>query len=84
MLVIVLFAAIVYGLFWLVERRGKRKRARTQVQKRTPPKRTLGPDDDEAFLRELEQRRRRAAREKQNKKLPEDEGKSEKDQSRPD
>lgn len=87
MLVIAAFAVVVYGLFWLVERRrAKNRPGRAPARPagpRTPPKRTSAPDDDEEFLRQLEQRRRRAAREEQSKKRPEDEGKSKRDQSRP-
>ena len=65
LLVIVVFAAIVYGIFWLLERRRRRKFPRPATGRAVPRKRTLGPDDDEDFLRELERRRRRAAREQQ-------------------
>jgi len=64
LLAVALFAVMVYGIFWLLERRrGRNKAGRTNSRPRTPQKRTLGPDDDEEFLRQLEQRRRRAARE---------------------
>lgn len=73
LLVIALFAAVVYAMFWALERRRSRKR---QVPGPRPsaPRRTNAPDDDEEFLRELEQRRRRAAHEQQAKKpnAPED------------
>jgi FtsZ-interacting cell division protein ZipA len=85
LLVIAVFAVMVYGLFWLIERRRAKKAGKTTGRNtgpRTPPTRTLGPDDDVEFLRQLEQRRRRAAREQANKR-PEDEGKSEQDQPRP-
>lgn len=56
MLVAVLFAALVYGVFWLVERRRVR---RTAPPRPRPSPRSVAPDDDEEFLRELERRRRR-------------------------
>jgi hypothetical protein len=60
LLAVALFAVLVYGLFWLLERR-KRKAVRGRPV--TPPKRVVAPDDDEDFLREIERRRRREARE---------------------
>lgn len=83
LLVVTLIAFAVYGLFWLLERRGRKKARRAAGPRRPAPNRTLGPDDDEEFLRQLEQRRRRAAREEQSKARPDDEDQSEKDQSRP-
>jgi len=80
LLVVACFAVVVYGLLWLYERRRARKSARSTGQRRTLPKRTLGPDDDEEFLRQIEQRRRRAVREQQAKKRRDDEGKEKKDQ----
>jgi hypothetical protein len=65
LLVIVVFAAIVYSLFWLWERRRRSKLPQPSTPRATPYKRAMGPDDDEDFLRELERRRRRAAREQQ-------------------
>lgn len=67
LLVIVVFAAIVYSLFWLIERRGRVKSPRPSPSRPAPYKRALGPDDDEDFLRELERRRRKAARDQQAK-----------------
>jgi hypothetical protein len=57
MLVAVVFAALVYGVFWLIERRRVR---RTAPPRPRPHPRAVAPDDDEEFLRELERRRRRA------------------------
>lgn len=52
-----LFAAVVYGFFWLLEqRRGKGGGGKARLQ--PIPRRPVGPDDDEDFLRELERRRR--------------------------
>jgi FtsZ-interacting cell division protein ZipA len=67
LLVILVFAAIVYSLFWLWERRRRSKLPRPSTPRATAYKRTMGPDDDEDFLRELERRRRHAAREQQDK-----------------
>jgi hypothetical protein len=67
LLVIVVFAALVYSLFWLLERRRLGKFPKPSTPRATPYRRTLGPDDDEDFLRELERRRRHAAREQQEK-----------------
>ncbi|HET6627155.1 MAG TPA: hypothetical protein VFG63_12275 [Nocardioidaceae bacterium] len=69
LLVVVVFAALVYSLFWLVERRGRVRAARAQGPRPSYP-RALGPDDDEDFLRELERRRRRAAREQAKQSHP--------------
>jgi hypothetical protein len=63
LLVIVTFAAVVYTLFWLVERRHLKKSAPPRTSRPASYERGLGPDDDEEFLRQLEQRRRRAAHE---------------------
>lgn len=82
LLVISVFAVLVYSLFWLWGRRGRKKYLRARSTPPKPPKRQLGPDDDEDFLRELEQRRRRAAHE-QAKKPEKDDGTSGKDQSKP-
>jgi hypothetical protein len=58
LLVIVVFAALVYTVFWLIERRrgGKPPARRTP---RSPGSRTVAPDDDEDFLRDLNRRFRR-------------------------
>jgi hypothetical protein len=60
LLVVIVFAALVYTAFWLLERRrGGGSPAR--LDRRTPPKptpRSVAPDDDEDFLRGLNQRRR--------------------------
>src|SRR6186997_2199814 len=52
---IALFAMVVYAGFWLLDRRrgGGGKKAAKPI-----PRRPVGPDDDEDFLRELERRRR--------------------------
>ena len=51
-----LFAAVVYAVFWLIDRRNQ---GGTSGGGGTPvPRGPVGPDDDEDFLRELERRRR--------------------------
>jgi len=71
LLVIVVFAAIVYSLFWLLERRRRKRSARrSPIRPVTPLPRALGPDDDVEFLRQLEQRQRRAAHEQQKPTKP--------------
>jgi hypothetical protein len=57
LLVVLVFAALVYTVFWLLERR----RAGGPPARRTPDRsatRTIGPDDDEEFLRDLNRRYR--------------------------
>lgn len=63
LLVVVVFALLVYGVFWLIERRGRNASKSTRPRP-AMPRRAVAPDDDEEFLRELERRRRRAARER--------------------
>jgi hypothetical protein len=70
LLVIVLFAAVVYAGFWLMERRRGLKTAPVRNPLAQPPKRAVAPDDDEDFLRELERRRRKAARDQKPEKPP--------------
>ena len=68
LLVIVLFAAVVYTGFWLAGRRRSAGPAPRPTQFPRPTSRAVAPDDDEEFLRELERRRRRAARDQNGKK----------------
>ena len=70
LLVVALFAGLVYALMWAVERRrangagdpssgagnGTGKRPR---RNQGPPPRQVAPDDDEDFLRWLERNRRK-------------------------
>ena len=62
LLVVIVFAALVYGVFWLIERSraGTRQRRRPSSGSGGPaPRRPVGPDDDEDFLRDLNRRQRR-------------------------
>jgi hypothetical protein len=72
LLVVVVFAALVYAVFYLVEKAragrsaggrrpgpGTPRGARPGTRPGTPPRRTLAPDDDEEFLRDLNRRRRK-------------------------
>ncbi len=64
LLVAIVFAALVYSFFWLLERRRSVRSGR-----RNPPRprpRTVGPDDDEDFLRDLNRRNRRKDEDKPN------------------
>jgi hypothetical protein len=57
-LVVVVFAAIVYTGFWLLERHRIQREDPTWVPRRVRRRRALAPDDDEEFLRGLNARRR--------------------------
>lgn len=62
-LVVVIVAAVVYLLVRLVERRGTSGTGavrRGPLGKRPPQGRAIAPDDDDAFLRDLNRRRRRS------------------------
>jgi hypothetical protein len=66
LLVVIVFAAIVYGIFWLIERR---RAGASPAPRRTPPRptpRSVAPDDDEEFLRDLNRRQRRRDQDKPN------------------
>jgi hypothetical protein len=58
---LLLLAAVLYGVFWAIDRRNS---GGGSVASPPRPRGPVGPDDDEAFLRDLEQERRRTAREK--------------------
>jgi hypothetical protein len=60
-LLVALFALVVYGVLRLLELRGARRTPHPPPPSR-PPRRALAPDDDPDFLRELERRRRREQR----------------------
>jgi hypothetical protein len=65
LLVIIVFAALVYAVFYLLERR--RGGGRAVRRGPTPPRptpRVVGPDDDEDFLRDLNRRNRRKDQDK--------------------
>jgi hypothetical protein len=55
--VVVLFAVATYYLIRVIERRGVARPVRRRTEPR-PQARPVGPDDDEEFLRDLDQRRR--------------------------
>ena len=80
LLVVVVFGAMIYAFFWLLERR-RTGRARSRPVPRA--QRVVAPDDDEEFLRELERRRRRAARENKPDKPRPDDGPADSGTSRP-
>jgi hypothetical protein len=66
---LLLLAAVLYAVFWVIDRRnrfgggpgGRFSRGGGPRTPKTPPapRGPVGPDDDEAFLRDLERRRRR-------------------------
>lgn len=64
LLVVIVFALVVYGVLRLVELRRARRSGGGPVRP-APPRRPLGPDDDPTFLRDLEQRRRREQHERE-------------------
>jgi hypothetical protein len=55
LLVVVVFAALVYGVMWLLERR--RVGMLHAPRRARPTRRAIAPDDDEEFLRDLGRRR---------------------------
>ena len=57
LLVVVLFAVATYYLIRVIERRGVARPVR-RPQTRPQQRRPVAPDDDEEFLRDLDQRRR--------------------------
>ena len=59
LLVVIVFAALVYAVFWLIERRRGGAPSTSRPTPRGPTPRTLAPDDDEDFLRDLNRRRKR-------------------------
>jgi hypothetical protein len=52
---LLLLAAVLYGVFWAIDRRGSNG---SGPSSRPSPRGPVGPDDDESFLRDLERRRR--------------------------
>ena len=62
LLVVIVFAAVVYCIFWLIEkgRAGSLARRRpTGPRPGAAPRRMVAPDDDDDFLRDLNRRRRK-------------------------
>ena len=57
LLVVVLFAVATYYLIRVIERRGVARPVRRRPEAR-PQARQVAPDDDEEFLRDLDQRRK--------------------------
>jgi hypothetical protein len=57
LLVVVLFAVATYCLIRVIERRGVARPVRRRSRPR-PEQRPVAPDDDDDFLRDLDQRRR--------------------------
>ena len=63
LLVVILFAALVYGVLWLIEKaRAGKVTPRRPPTSRPAQRRTLAPDDDEEFLRELDWKQRHPRR----------------------
>jgi hypothetical protein len=59
---LLLLAALLYAVFWAIDRRNRFGGQSGPGGSKAPPPRPrgpVGPDDDEAFLRDLERRRRR-------------------------
>lgn len=58
LLVVLLFAALTYGLIRVIDRRGVAKRPRNRGQAPRPRPRPVAPDDDPDFLRDLDRKKR--------------------------
>lgn len=54
---LLLLALVLYGLFWAIDRRNSGGSGSTPA--RPKPRGPVGPDDDEAFLRNLDREQRR-------------------------
>jgi hypothetical protein len=61
---VIVFAALVYAVFWLIERRRGGGSAARRTSPGPQPPRAVGPDDDEEFLRDLNRRFRRKDQDK--------------------
>ena len=55
---LLLLAAVLYGIFWAIDRRNSRGEDGPPTRPVQPG--PLGPDDDETFLRNLDRDRRRS------------------------
>ena len=58
LLVVLLFAALTYGLIRIIERRGIAGRKPGTRPTHRPDPRPFGPDDDPDFLRDLDRKKR--------------------------
>ncbi|MFL6024024.1 MAG: hypothetical protein ACJ72O_11860 [Marmoricola sp.] len=54
---LLLLAAVLYGFFWAIDRRNSG--GESSGPARPLPRGPVGPDDDDAFLRNLDRERRR-------------------------
>ena len=52
-------AAVLYAVFWAIDRRNSGGSGGAGGLARPKPRGPIGPDDDEAFLRNLDRERRR-------------------------
>ncbi len=61
LLVVALFAGVVYAVAWTFERRRTLGKGNALPRRRpaTPPTKQVAPDDDEDFLRWLDRKRRK-------------------------
>ena len=60
LLVVVIFAAVTYlAIRWMQDRGTGGHPAQRKPARPRPPTRPVAPDDDEAFLRDLERKRRK-------------------------
>ena len=58
LLVVLLFAALTYGLIRVIERRGVTPLPKGRRPAPRPEPRVMGPDDDPDFLRDLDRKKR--------------------------
>ena len=58
LLVVLLFAALTYGLIRVIDRRGVAMRPKGRGQATRPRPRPVAPDDDPDFLRDLDRKKR--------------------------
>ena len=64
LLVVVLFAGLVYAIAWTIERRRALGSGNALPKRRrsAPPPKQVAPDDDEDFLRWLDRKRRKESK----------------------